>query len=316
MQYPLKELMFRAMNTDVKVSAVGCTNSRDLDAVRNLFIDTEERFSRFIETSELSRLNREGLLNPASAPMIDVLQRSLLYSKTTGLVFNPAILSALESSGYSSSFETLDLNASGTLDLNTPIPALSDVLDIDLDIKRVQTTTRLDLGGVVKGWTVDRAAEHLRLRSRGWLIDAGGDISVGGEPPDIDGWVVGIDNPFVNGELADVIRIEAGGIATSSVVKRSWSKNSHRRHHIIDPAVGKSTSSGLAAATVVAESTELAEVLAKSVIVMGEQAGFNLIKRNAGQARFTRTDASTVATDGWPSLAISTNGNNCLWKAM
>jgi len=296
------ELTFSAMNTEVKVVAFEPNSNSLLEVVRELFAESEQRFSRFIESSELSVLNRLGELNPASDEMMSILESCERHFERTDGVFDPAVLSALESAGYNRSFELMSLGGSSGESVPPESLRLNDVLVIDRDHDRVLSKSRLDLGGIAKGWTVDRASELMSTGCTGWLIDAGGDIFGGGILPDYGGWVVGIDDPFLDGELVDVVRLNNSAIATSSTVKRSWATDGERRHHIIDPNTHRSASSGLAAVSVVAKNAELADVLAKCSVILGESASLELLLENDSVARFTREDGTTAVTENWQSV--------------
>lgn len=298
------EFTFSAMNTEVKVVAFEPRSSLFEELVSELFTESEQRFSRFIELSELSVLNHFGELRSASDEMMSILESCKRHFEHTGGLFNPAILSDLESAGYNRSFELMNLGGSFVASTPPESLRLNDVLVIDRDQKHVVSKSRLDLGGIAKGWTVDRAYDLLSTECTGWLIDAGGDIFCGGPSPDHDGWMVGIDDPFLDGEMADVVRLEDSAIATSSTVKRSWAVNGERRHHIIDPKTRRSASSGLVAVSVVAKTAELADVLAKCSVILGESASRELLFENDSAARFTREDGSVFLTENWPSLLV------------
>jgi len=299
------DLMFSAMNTEIKIVAIDPETRSIVEQVRELFIESEERFSRFIESSELSSLNRSGELINASNEMITILESCVRHHERTKGVFDPVVLSALESAGYDRSFELLterraSMQTPSAMSLN-----LRDSLSIDRPGKRINTKSRLDLGGIAKGWTVDRASELMRTSCSGWLIDAGGDMFCGGDSPDESGWIVGIDDPFTDGELVDVVRLDDRAIATSSTVKRSWTANGERQHHIIDPGTGQASSSELAAVSVIAETAEHADVLAKCAVILGESSARELLLQSDSEGRFTRSDGTYSSTDKWPSILNS-----------
>lgn len=301
MQSTFESFEFEAMNTQVTLLAKGAELEHDFETVQQLFVTTENRFSRFKDSSELAELNRSGVLAPASHEMLQVLTSAKRHSAATDGAFNPAIHNALVASGYSDSFETLSLRSTQTTHINTYVPNIADALEIDEHNRSVRTSVPIDLGGIVKGWVVDRASDLLSSSCEGWLIDAGGDIGVGGEPPDPIGWTIGVDDPFT-GRLIDVIGIRGGGVATSSTLKRNIRTQSGINHHIIDPSSGRSSRRGIAAASVIARSTELAEVVAKSIVIAGEARGMKLLEKTGAAGRITRTDGSLIVSGDWPSV--------------
>ena len=102
---------------------------------------------------------------------------------------------------------------------------------------RLAAGVRLDLGGIGKGYAVDRAAERLSTLGP-CLVNAGGDVAVRGRR-----WPVGVEtaNGFVTLELV------SGALATSGRDRRRWRRNGEEQHHLIDPATGRPSSSDLAA---------------------------------------------------------------------
>jgi FAD:protein FMN transferase len=69
------------------------------------------------------------------------------------------------------------------------------------------------------------------------------------------------------------VALRSGGVATSSRIRRAWGPAIDRRHHLIDPATGRSAHSGLASATVIASEAWQAEVLAKAAFIAGVSEG-------------------------------------------
>jgi thiamine biosynthesis lipoprotein len=264
---------FRAMNTDVAVIA-GVDEPSITDAVVQIFADAERRFSRFRDDSELTRLNRARGPMVVSVEMFDALVAARRYVEMTGGIFDPAIGGALVALGYDRSF------APGALDRDAevPPPRTGSFLDIQLDPARREVTRpvdmQVDLGGMIKGRTVDEAAAVLPRRG---AIDAGGDVVLrGGEP---DGWLVDIEDPRDSTRRIATIRVCDGAVATSAANRRRWRVASSTRHHLVDPRTQRSATTDLLQVTVVAPTAELAEVLAKTVFVLGAHAGRAFLER-------------------------------------
>jgi len=122
----------------------------------------------------------------------------------------------------------------------------------------------LDLGGIAKGWTADRAAEAAVTAGVNWvLVNAGGDLRVAGAPPDLD---VDVEDPMDPTSSLVRLRLRAGALATSSVTRRSWGTG---LHHLIDPRTGAPARSTLLQATVWAPTCAEAEIRATAAIIGG-----------------------------------------------
>jgi thiamine biosynthesis lipoprotein len=271
---------FRAMNTDVTVLAPGLGADQERRLAREvaeIFEESERRFSRFRPESELSRLNRSGRLMPASASLLAALGRAKRFSRLTEGRFNPAIGGALMAAGYDRSFESRGEHRGSTLD--TPHPVLPfDRVAIDRRRRSVTLPSgvSLDLGGFIKGWTVDRAA---RLLPPNAVLDAGGDALLRGAGPDGLGWIVDVEDPADPTREVLTLRVRDRAVATSAPNRRCWQTPFGEMHHLIDPRTGRPSGSDLAQVTVLADSVEAAEVLAKTAFLLGAQDGRGFLRR-------------------------------------
>jgi thiamine biosynthesis lipoprotein len=283
-EYPLS---FRAMNTEIEVIIYGeddSTSTRhELEQaggqVSLLFSQTEERLSRFRPESELSRLNRQGYLREASPLLFESVEAALKMAELTGGIFDPTILENLEKAGYDRSFELLVAQSYRTFDPFPAWPTGGSYRQIELDPIsrniRLPGGVRIDLGGIGKGMTVDWASRLLQEAGfKNFVVSAGGDMYLSGHPPAApEGWMVGVTNPFNPASDLTEIRGHNQAIATSSVIKRSWQQGGQTRHHLIDPRTGKPVVNNLAAVTVIAPTTQLADVLAKTALILGPEEG-------------------------------------------
>lgn len=282
-------LSFRAMNADVE--AVVCVPAEDrasadwaLGQVHHLFEEIEEAFSRFKPESELSRLNASaGRPFKASPLLFKAVKASLGAARATGGLFDPTVLAALIEAGYDRSFEELT-------DRGKAVPAphakcgwtWKDIrLDNGSSLIHLPAGCAIDLGGIGKGWVVDRAARLLE-EFGGYAIDAGGDMVVGGHRADGSPWTVGVADPLKPDHDLMVLEVCRGAVCTSSTTRRRWSAGGELRHHLIDPRTGQPSQSGVAAATVTAESAARAETVTKAAIMLGPKAGLKFIERQSG----------------------------------
>jgi thiamine biosynthesis lipoprotein len=277
---------FRAMTTDVAVIAEGVDGCRLVDAIARHFADAERRFSRFLADSELARLNRATGPVVVSAPLFDALVAARRYVTWTDGIFEPAIGGALVALGYDRSF------APGALDRDrdVEVPRAATLLDVQLDASHSEVTrpaaVQLDLGGMIKGRTVDEAAAWLPAHG---AIDAGGDAVLRG-----GGWLVEIEDPRDPARTLGVLRVGDRAVATSAANRRRWQVGGTARHHLVDPRTRRPAVTDLLQVTVVAPTAELADVVAKTVFVLGVRAGRAFVERDP------RLGAVLVRTTGAP----------------
>jgi thiamine biosynthesis lipoprotein len=141
---------------------------------------------------------------------------------------------------------------------------------------------RVHLGGIGKGYAVDRAVAIFRRRGlRDFIVQAGGDMYVGGRHGDRT-WRLGIQDPrgpanriFASLELADAT------FSTSGDYERFFIKDGRRYHHIIDPRRGEPADL-CRSVTLVTDRAVLADGLSKGVFIAGPAKGMALIERLPG----------------------------------
>lgn len=287
---------FRAMNTRVQtwLYSPDPANSDILVDVQRLFNSFEKRLSRFNPASELSRLNlsRQELFQ-ASPILLDALEVALLAAENTGGLYDPTILDALERAGYDRSFEQIAQPV--PLDWTAILPpgrSPRPQRRFPMAFRAIQLHRargeiyrplgiRLDLGGMGKGWTVDRAAD--RLQGLGpFLVNAGGDLFAYQSPPGQKGWPIDIVHPLRPEAFMARIILHHRALATSTIARRRWQHRDRIMHHLIDPRTGEPAQTDVLAVTVVADRTVMAEIYAKAALLLGAEEGLAYLDRLPG----------------------------------
>lgn len=272
----MHEFHFRAMNTDVGIWLWSAATQVDgvLAQATQRFAEVEAELSRFRPSSGLSRLNAAAGRGPQPvSPLLwTVLARALEAARQTRGLFDPTLLNQLRAAGYDRSFEQLaGGNRSATAPASSPWGWHCIHLDEASGLVELPAGYGIDLGGIAKGWTVDRVAVSLATHGP-VLVDAGGDIRAvgapGGEP-----WPVAVQDPFDETRDCAVFALADEAVATSSIGRRRWQSGGQTRHHLIDPRTGQPSDSDLHTVSVLAPTAEAAEVAAKTVLMLGARAG-------------------------------------------
>jgi thiamine biosynthesis lipoprotein len=265
-------------------------------AVSRDFETAERRYSRFRADSELATLHRADGPVRVSAPHFSALWRARGYHALTDGLFDPCIGGAIASLGYDRDF------APGALDRaeTAPLPVRTTMAEIDLDPRSLTVAqppgTRLDLGGMIKGFTADRAAR--RLPSCG-AVDAGGDAVLRGTGPDGRGWLVDVEDPCDPEGVVVTLRARDRAVATSAPNRRRWRAGGREQHHLIDPRTQRPAVTDLLQVTVLAPAAELAEVLTKAAFFLGARAARRFLERvpNTGAVLVRRDGGVEIAGD-------------------
>ena len=266
---------FRAMNTDISFAAEG-TPARlapGFEKAKQFIDESERRFTRFSDDSELSQLNRSaGTWFRVSPDMLEVILLAEHYVEQTQGLFDPSILPDLKRIGYD---RTMDLiRAEGVFSLPTPTPRQRTPFD-GIVIRPKESLVSLppgmmlDLGGIAKGWIAEQAASILTEYSPTCGVSAGGDMYLIGLPKNMDSWPVSLDDPRNPGETLSMLNIPPGAVATSSITKRAWKQGEKQRHHLIDPRTGEPAETDWLSVTVIAAHAAMCEVFAKALLIAG-----------------------------------------------
>ncbi|HHJ12776.1 MAG TPA: FAD:protein FMN transferase [Gammaproteobacteria bacterium] len=241
----------------------------------------DRAMSPFIEDSELSRVNREAARHPVavSEELFRLLQKAVAISALTHGAFDISFASV----GFLYDYRT------GTGPDDAQRRAAADRIDyrrIRLDPERhsiyfEKPGMRIDLGGIAKGYAVDRCIALLQDLGIGRaLVRAGGDSRVIGDRWGRP-WTIGVRDPRDPDGLVAVIPLMDVAVSTSGDYERFFERNGVRYHHIIDPGTGDSARQ-LRSATLIGPDATTTDALSTSVFVLGPERGMALIERLPG----------------------------------
>jgi FAD:protein FMN transferase len=276
---------FRAMGTTVELHLDAEPADAALLAVEAEMARLERLLSRFLPTSELSRLNSGGEL-AAGPDLLAVVAAALDARELTAGRFDPTVHDALVAAGYDRSFELVAAGNGAPVLVGTRCGG-GVAIDRAHGLIRLDPGVKLDLGGIAKGYAADRALAILAPLGPA-LVDAGGDVAVAGKP-----WPVGVETAL--GPLT--LELSDGALATSGRDRRRWRASDGERHHLIDPATGRPAEGDLLRVTALAATTVEAEVLAKALFLAGDA------DRAAAEADALGIPAVLVTRDGRTVLA-------------
>lgn len=298
-----------------------------LDGAQQRLVHLEQRWSRFLATSEISALNRaEGVTLAVSADTLQLVARCIHAWQATAGRFDPSVHDAMVRLGYDRSAEQLERHRGGETagsPADGPPSHVGVGVDVgvgvgvgvgapgcaDIDIDPVRRTVRfgpgvaLDPGGIGKGLAGDLlVAELLAGGAVGAMVNLGGDTVVAGRPPRDTGWQVGVAHPHGpdgSGQaLCAVVGLSVGAVATSTRLERRWEHNGRTNHHLVDPATGRPLGGDVDAITVMASAGWWAEALAKACFVAGPGEAAGLLRAAGATGLLVRSDGTVEPFDG------------------
>jgi len=236
----------------------------------------EELMSTYIESSQISEINRAAGEAPVAADeeLIQLILRSLDISMLTRGAFDIT---------YDSVGQYYDFRERQRPDAETIEEELKriDYRLVEVDrlagtVKFLAPGVRINLGGIAKGYAVERAVSLLRSRGiRHGIVTAGGDSRLLGDRLG-QPFMVGIRDPRKDDEVALTIPLEDEAISTSGDYERYFEEDGQRYHHIIEPTTGQ-PAGDVRSTTIIGPDAVLTDALSTSVFVMGVDQGLRLI---------------------------------------
>lgn len=245
-----------------------------------------DTLSPYIESSDLSQVNRLAAQSPQSisSELAYLVDKSLFFSRLSEGAFDITYASV----GWRYDYREKNQPSQG--EIASLLPAINyQWLELDkssLTLKYGHENVRIDLGGIAKGYAVDRAADKLvALGVEHATVSAGGDSRIIGDRRGRP-WIIGIKKPrAANGtdEAAIKLPLQDVAISTSGDYERFFidEKTGERIHHILNPKTG-GPAQGVTSVTVLGPLGADTDPLSTSVFVMGVERGLALINKLPG----------------------------------
>lgn len=259
------------MGTRMTVEVWTDTNEQGnqaIDAVLDEMRRLDEAMSTYKPSSEVSKVNAQAAQHPVkiTKELFDLLTTAVEFSRITHGAFDITYASV----GFMYDFRAHEKPTEQQI--KAALPAVNyKHLVLDTKKQTIQFTqpgVRIDLGGIAKGYAVDRGIALLQARGiTHALVTAGGDSRIIGDrfgKP----WIIGIKHPDDQTKFIAKIPLADTALSTSGDYERYFDENGTRYHHIIDPKTGRSASK-VRSATVIAPTATQTDGLSKTAFVLG-----------------------------------------------
>jgi thiamine biosynthesis lipoprotein len=230
------------------------------------------------DSSEISAINRAAGIRPVKVSLetLDMLKRAKAYSKKYSGIFDVTIGPLSDLWGFSEDKEII-LPEDKTIQELTKLVNYDDMIinENDTTVFLKKEGMSIDLGGIAKGYAIDRGSVILKNWGiTNFILNAGGDIYVSGTKDEKTQWRVGIKHPRNSNELIAEFDLQDYAVATSGDYERFKIINGKRYHHILDPGTGYPGTLS-ESSTVLAPTAEEADATATYVFLLGWEKALN-----------------------------------------
>ena len=254
------------------------SNAEILPAILDEAFDEVDRIDRLMShykaDSALSAINRDAARGPVKVndELFDFIAEAMRYQRDSGGAFDITVGPLMKSWGFFDGEGRVPSNAE-LADVRSRVGSAHVVLEAaSRTIAFDRPGVELDLGGIAKGYAVDRVVRVLRQRRiDAALISAGGSTIYGlGAPPGRDAWDVAIQDPINQRRIALDVRLKDRALSVSGSAEKSFEAGGVIYSHIMDPRTGRPVQ-GVLSVAVLAKSGTAGDALDNALFVLGPE---------------------------------------------
>ncbi len=272
--------------------------------------NVDRLMSDYKTDSEISIVNRDGFKRAVeiSEPTYQVLQKSLEFSRLTNGAFDITVgplVDLFRRAEKNQVKPTAEQIAKAKLKVGFEKLTLDP---LKRTVKFAADGMRLDLGGIAKGYSIDKAVEAMQANGAiGGMVDIGGDIRCfGAASAGKDHWLIGLQDPGKTEDIPAtaqtllILELTDAAVATSGDYRRFALIDGEKYSHIVDTKTGGS-SGEFSSVTIISKNATDADAIATAVSVMGAEKGFDLVKTIPETEAIligSRKDSKLIKTDG------------------
>lgn len=257
----------------------------------------EQLLSKTIRGSDVDRINHaQGQPVTVDAETWQILKRAREISIKTGGAFSVTIAPLSAQWDFTGGTKRVPDAES----IHAALPLVNDSLIVlgENNTVTLPEGMSIDLGGIAKGYIADRLAAMIRGRVTGATLNFGGNVFAVGSKADGSPFRIGIANPEDPGSAAAVVTVKDRSVVTSGTYQRCFTLDGQTYHHILDPETGMPAETGLASASVIAQSSMDADALATACIVLGMEQAVALVEEMGLEALLITDEGDMIATPG------------------
>ena len=294
-----------AMDTYMSLSVYGDNREEALSLLTDEIGRLDKLLSVGDENSDVSKINN-GNMEGVSDETLALIERAGEISWETDGAFNIFVYPIMEAWGFT--------NGDYRVPSEDELKALTEAVK---NAELGKSASGIDLGGIGKGYTSDKARELLKESGvEHALLNLGGNVVAIGTKPDGSDWTIGIQDPSKESDYICTVKVEDTCVVTSGAYERYFEEDGVRYHHIIDPSTGYPADSGLASVTIVSPDGTLADALSTALFVMGQEkaVSFYQSSQESFEAILVNNEGEILITEGLKDRVDSESKINIISK--
>lgn len=240
----------------------------------------ENMLSRTVEGSDVYRINHaDGKSTEVSAETLDVIHTGLLMAELSGGKFDITVGALTDLWKFTSDNPSVPEDQEIRKALETV--GYENITMKGNEVGLSDSETRIDLGGVAKGYIADKTGEYMEAQGvTKAIINLGGNITAIGEKEEDTPWTIGIERPYSDrSEIVGSIKVSDKTVVTSGIYERQFVEDGVRYHHVLDPQTGYPAETDLEAVTITAVkgNSGFCDSLSTACLILGKEKAHRLV---------------------------------------
>lgn len=232
--------------------------------------------STYKEDSEISILNREGKAQ-VSEETLEVIEDAIKFSNSTDGAFDITCRPLINLWKKAKKEEKVPTEEE--IEEAISLVGYQRIILEGNQIRLEKKGMQIDLGGIAKGYAVDKAIEALKKNGiKRALVNAGGDLYALGTDPQGEKWQIGVQDPREEDKIIDIIKVKDRAVATSGDYRRYFTLEGKRFSHIVNPKTGLTVQDVPMSVTIIGPDATTTDALSTGVFVLGPEEGMKLIE--------------------------------------
>lgn len=241
------------------------------DSIIAVLKDVGHSLNVFDSTSLISNINTNRA-DTADMHLSVVITTAKTIHRQSGGAFDPTLSPAINAWGFGKDAKATPDTA--RLDSIMQFVGLDKITLTDGKIKKSDPRVQMNLSAIAKGYGCDCVAAMLKRNGvTDYMVEIGGEITVGGLSPRGDKWAIAIDKPIFTDSVTHsslaVLTFTDAGLATSGNYRNYHEENGERFGHTIDAHTGRPARIDVLSVTVIAPTSMEADAYATAAMAMG-----------------------------------------------